>query len=48
MQLALSGNYVIVVYEDGNIEKTIAHICFSVVETIADIDVKDDEQPSSH
>lgn len=40
MQLALSGNYVIVVYEDGNIEKTIAHICFSVVETIADIDVK--------
>ena len=40
MQLKLSGNYVLQIYEDGDHEKIVAEACFSVVEPMARIDAK--------
>ena len=40
MQLKLSGNYVVLIYEDGDKERIVATACFSVVEPIADINVR--------
>lgn len=37
MQLTKSGNYVIQIYEDGDTEKTIGYVCFSVAEQEAGI-----------
>lgn len=37
MQLTASGNYALKIYEDGDIEKVVAWVCFSVVEPIAGI-----------
>lgn len=38
MQLTASGNYVLLIYEDGDVEKTVAEVCFSVVEPLVGID----------
>ena len=35
MQLKASGNYVLQVYEDGDQQKIVAEVCFSVVEPLA-------------
>lgn len=40
MQLLLSGNYALSIYEDGDMEKEVACVCFSVVEPMADISAK--------
>lgn len=40
MQLTASGNYVLQVYQDGDEEKVVAQVCFSVVEPMVDIDVQ--------
>ena len=37
MQLKASGNYVVQVYEDGDQERVVAEVCFSVVEPLAGI-----------
>lgn len=37
MQLTASGNYALKIYEDGDTEKVVAWVCFSVVEPIAGI-----------
>lgn len=37
MQLSASGNYVILIYEDGDIQRLVAQVCFSVVEPLADV-----------
>ncbi len=37
MQLQKSGNYVLLIYEDGDIEKLVAQVCFSVVEPLVAI-----------
>lgn len=39
MQLVASGNYVLIIYEDGDIENVVATVCFSVVEPLVGIDV---------
>ena len=38
MQLLVSGNYVLLIYEDGDVENVVAQVCFSVVEPSASID----------
>ena len=40
MQLTASGNYVVIIYEDGDAENVVAQVCFSVVEPIAEISTK--------
>ena len=40
MQLTASGNYVILIYEDGNPENVVAEVCFSVVEPMVAIDAE--------
>lgn len=40
MQLTKSGNYVLQIYEDGDQEKVVAEVCFSVVESLVSIDAK--------
>lgn len=40
MQLTASGNYVLIIYEDGDIENKVAQVCFSVVEPLADIKIQ--------
>lgn len=40
MQLTASGNYVLIIYEDGDVENEVAQVCFSVVEPLAGIDCK--------
>lgn len=40
MQLTKSGNYVLQIYEDGDQEKVVAEVCFSVVEPLVSIDAK--------
>ena len=40
MQLKASGNYVLQVYQDGDIENVVAEVCFRVVEPMAKIDMK--------
>lgn len=37
MQLTVSGNYALLIYEDGDINQLVATVCFSVVEPLADI-----------
>lgn len=37
MQILVSGNYVLIIYEDGDIDQVVATVCFSVVEPIAGI-----------
>jgi hypothetical protein len=37
MQLVASGNYLITIYEDGDINNVVAHVCFSVVEPLVGI-----------
>ncbi|MBQ7697318.1 MAG: DUF5103 domain-containing protein [Paludibacteraceae bacterium] len=37
MQIVKSGNYVLHIYEDGNPDKTVADVCFAVVEPIVGI-----------
>ena len=41
MQLKLSGNYAVVVYEDGDKDRVVATACFSVVEPMATINARD-------
>ena len=38
MQLVLGGNYVVLIYEDGDVENIVAQVCFSVVEPKAGIE----------
>lgn len=38
MQLLVSGNYVLLIYEDGDPENVVAQVCFSVVESRAAIE----------
>ncbi len=38
MQLLVSGNYRLLIYEDGNTDKKVAQVCFSVVEPLVEID----------
>ena len=38
MQLKASGNYVLLIYEDGDQENIVAQVCFSVVEPLAGIE----------
>jgi hypothetical protein len=38
MQLLVSGNYVLLIYEDGDVENIVAQVCFSVVEPKAGIE----------
>ncbi len=38
MQLTASGNYVLLIYQDGDVENMVAQVCFSVVEQIVDVD----------
>ena len=40
MAITHSGNYVIHIYEDGDVEKTVADVCFSVVQPKAGITAK--------
>lgn len=40
MQLKLSGNYVVLIYEDGDKNNVVATACFSVVEPMADMDIR--------
>ncbi|MBQ9705414.1 MAG: DUF5103 domain-containing protein [Paludibacteraceae bacterium] len=40
MQPAVSGNYALKIYEDGDPDKAVAYVCFCVVEPMADIDVR--------
>jgi hypothetical protein len=40
MQLTASGNYVLMVYQDGDVENVVAQVCFSVVEPMVGIDAK--------
>ena len=37
MQLKASGNYLITIYQDGDVNNVVAHVCFSVVEPLVDI-----------
>ena len=37
MQLVASGNYLITIYQDGDMNNEVAHVCFSVVEPLVDI-----------
>ena len=37
MQLTTDGNYVLVIYENGDMDNVVATVCFSVVEPLADI-----------
>ena len=37
MQLKASGNYLITIYQDGDVNNIVAHVCFSVVEPLVDI-----------
>lgn len=37
MQLSASGNYVLTIYEDGDMDNTVAFVCFSVVEPLVGI-----------
>ena len=39
MQLKISGNYVLQIYQDGDQEQVVAEVCFQVVEPIAEINV---------
>ena len=39
MQLTISGNYVLQVYEDGDHEQIVAQVCFQVVEPIAGLNI---------
>lgn len=39
MQLKVSGNYVLQVYEDGDQDEVVAQVCFSVVEPMVGIDM---------
>lgn len=39
MQLKASGNYVLQIYQDGDLEKVVAEVCFMVVETLTEIGV---------
>ena len=38
MQLLVSGNYVLLIYEDGDPENIVAQVCFSVVEPLVGVD----------
>lgn len=38
MQIKASGNYVLQIYEDGDLENVVAQVCFSVVEPMVSID----------
>ena len=40
MQLTASGNYVLIIYEDGDANNVIAQVCFSVVESLTEITLK--------
>lgn len=40
MQLTASGNYVLIIYEDGAVENEVAQVCFSVVEPLVGIACK--------
>lgn len=40
MQLTASGNYLLMVYQDGDVENVVAQVCFSVVEPMVGIDAK--------
>ena len=40
MQLKISGNYVLQVYEDGDQENVVAQVCFQVVEPVVGIEAK--------
>lgn len=40
MQLKVSGNYVILIYEDGDPENVVAEVCFSVVEPMVSINAE--------
>ena len=40
MQLLVSGNYVLHIYQDGDVDNGVADICFSVVEPLAGISAK--------
>jgi hypothetical protein len=37
MQLKASGNYLVTIYQDGDVDHAVAHICFSVVEPLVGI-----------
>lgn len=37
MQLKASGNYLITIYQDGDVNNVVAHVCFSVVEPLVNI-----------
>lgn len=37
MQLKASGNYLITIYQDGDVNNVVAHVCFSVVEPLVGI-----------
>lgn len=39
IQIKASGNYLITIYQDGNTDNAVAHVCFSVVEPLANFDV---------
>lgn len=38
MQLTKSGNYVLLIYEDGDMENIVAQVCFAVVDPLVEID----------
>ena len=40
MQLKASGNYVLQIYEDGDLEQMVAEVCFRVVEPLVGIDAR--------
>lgn len=40
MKLLASGNYVLLIYEDGDMDNKVAQVCFSVVEPMVGIDAK--------
>ena len=40
MQLTASGNYVLIIYEDGDTEDIVAQACFSVVEPLTNIQIQ--------
>ena len=40
MQLLASGNYVLLIYEDGDVENVVAQVCFSVVEPLVGIEAQ--------
>ena len=39
MQLIASGNYALLIYEDGDMQKLVAQACFSVVESLTEIEL---------